>query len=386
MLEDSDEEIGNVGVREIYISPPEVTELTDEDSGEEDEGGFVDNLNRKQLLAPAEVVFENNYRISEAPVHPIENDKQPTLSIKANLKFDWMDGDIIDNKPEPAAPNYTQFCNKSVVDIFEMFLDDDIINFLAEESNKYAGFINCPSPNITEDEIRCFVAILYLTGYVVLPGKRFYWDTGADMHNKLVSDTMRRDRFIQIMRFIHCADNTQLDKKDKMAKLRPFIQKLKKNFLNYFVPTQNLDYDEAMVKYYGRHPCKQYIKGKPIRFGYKVWSLNTDFGYLVNFDIYQGSNPNKNDSYNFEFGACAAPLVKMIDELPNQTFRHNIYFDNLFTGLPLLYHLKERGYGATGTIRENRLPKTCPIIDKKSAKKWKEEHMFRKCVEKLAFQ
>ncbi|KAJ8946655.1 hypothetical protein NQ314_008827 [Rhamnusium bicolor] len=78
-----------------------------------------------------------------------------------------------------------------------MFLDDGIINLLAEESNKYAGFINCPPPNITKEEIRCFVAILYLTEYVVLPGKIFYWDSGADIHNKLVSDAMRRDRFIQ---------------------------------------------------------------------------------------------------------------------------------------------------------------------------------------------
>ena len=28
--------------------------------------------------------------------------------------------------------------------------------------------------------------------------------------------------------------------------------------------------DEIMVPYYGRHSSKQYIRGKPIRFGYKV--------------------------------------------------------------------------------------------------------------------
>lgn len=28
--------------------------------------------------------------------------------------------------------------------------------------------------------------------------------------------------------------------------------------------------DEIMVPYYGRHSTKQYIRGKPIRYGYKV--------------------------------------------------------------------------------------------------------------------
>ncbi|XP_068232196.1 piggyBac transposable element-derived protein 2-like [Palaemon carinicauda] len=37
------------------------------------------------------------------------------------------------------------------------------------------------------------------------------------------------------------------------------------------------------------------------------------------------------------------------------------YFDNYFTSLPLVNHLQEINYGATGTIRDNRIPETCPI-------------------------
>ena len=28
--------------------------------------------------------------------------------------------------------------------------------------------------------------------------------------------------------------------------------------------------DEVMIPYYGRHSAKQYIRGKPIRYGFKV--------------------------------------------------------------------------------------------------------------------
>ncbi len=39
--------------------------------------------------------------------------------------------------------------------------------------------------------------------------------------------------------------------------------------------------DEVMVPYYGRHSTKQYIHGKPVRYGYKVWALCTSGGSYV---------------------------------------------------------------------------------------------------------
>lgn len=65
----------------------------------------------------------------------------------------------------------------------------------------------------TADEIRCFIAILYVCGYNNLPFKRNYWDFNEDMRNDAISKSMRRDRFLQISRF--CADNTQIDPNDK---------------------------------------------------------------------------------------------------------------------------------------------------------------------------
>lgn len=71
--------------------------------------------------------------------------------------------------------------------------------------------------------------------------------------------------------------------------------------LKHFHPEQHLSYDESMIAYFGRHGCKQFIKGKPMRFGYKVWSLCTPAGYLINFEIYQGQNPRSNPKYEERF-------------------------------------------------------------------------------------
>ena len=180
---------------------------------------------------------------------------------------------------------------------------------------------------------------------------------------------MRRDRFQQIMRFVHCSDNNNIDKEDKMFKLRPLMNVLKDKYLKHFVPEQELDYDESMIEYYGRHSCKQFIRGKPIRFGYKVWCLNTTKGYLVNFEVYQGKLPNANPEYETSFGKAAAPMVQMITELPQPDLAYRLYFDNLFTGMNLLKYLKDNGYGGTGTFRENRIPKDCPLTSSAKMKK-----------------
>ncbi|KAK8788203.1 hypothetical protein V5799_022020 [Amblyomma americanum] len=253
----------------------------------------------------------------------------------------------------------------SAVELFELFFDEAVVELLVEQTRKYALFLNMPDPEVTTEEMRCFIGVLVLSGYTRLPGKKCYWDSGTDMRNTMVYNAMRRNRFIQIMRFLHCADNASLTLSDKLTKLRPLMTLLKARFLKHFQPVRHLSYDESMIEYYGRHGCKQFIRGKPIRFGYKVWCLNAKNGYLVNFEVYQGKqgNPGRSAKYEKDFGKAAAPLLQMVDELPAEA--HHLpfffYFDNLFTSIPLLRHLKGQGYEGTGTVRQNRVPKECPI-------------------------
>lgn len=378
---DSDDE--NI-VSDIYIEPPDSHVLTDEDSGDEDEGGMVDNLSSRQLNAAAEIVFTSNNRLGTADeegetlvkeptrhdVHPIASSLN--IATKPNGSRFCLDGDILPSNYSFPESDYSAYINLSFVEIFELFFTDELLELILKETRNYALFRNAPDPNITIEELRVFFGILALSGYNQLPSKRSYWETSPDMRNELVVNAMRRDRFLLICRYIHFADNNNIDPTDKMYKMRPVSDYLKEKFMHHFVPEQNLSYDESMIRYFGRHGCKQFIRGKPIRFGYKVWSLNAPSGYLINFEIYQGRNPRANPGYEALFGKCAAPLVQMIDELRSKSMlRYNFFFDNLFTGNNLLCTLKANGYGATGTIRDNRLPRECPLQNKKILEKQK---------------
>ncbi|KAJ8934050.1 hypothetical protein NQ314_013611 [Rhamnusium bicolor] len=152
--------------------------------------------------------------------------------------------------------------------------------------------------------------------------------------------------------------------KIKHGKSVPLMNRIKEKCLGHFVPLENLSYDESMIRYYGLHNCKQFIHVKPIRFGYKMWYLNTSDGYLVNFDLYQGKHPHGNESYGALFGKSSSPLVLMLEELPEKNLSYSIHIDNLFTGLDLLSYLKHLGYNGIGTIRDNRISKSCPLVNK----------------------
>ncbi|KAH9378757.1 hypothetical protein HPB48_017569 [Haemaphysalis longicornis] len=101
-----------------------------------------------------------------------------------------------------------------------------------------------------------------------------------------------------------------------------------------------------MIEYYGHHGCKQFIRGNPIRFVYKVWCLNSKNGYLANFEVYQGKQKDRGTSpqYKKEFGKASAPLLEMVYELPVDVrdLPYHFYFDNLFTSLQLVRHLKDK--------------------------------------------
>ena len=104
---------------------------------------------------------------------------------------------------------------------------------------------------------------------------------------------MTRDRFDEMMRYLHISDNTHLNTEDRMAKVRPLLVMLNDRFLTYFIKTQDLNIDESMILYYSRHRAKQFIRGKLIRFGFKMWVLTTQIGYVMQFEPYQGAKGRK---------------------------------------------------------------------------------------------
>lgn len=90
--------------------------------------------------------------------------------------------------------NY-QDCAMAAHELFERFFDDELCQMIVDSTNEYSVLQNAQNPNITVDEFRVFMGILIISGYNVISDREDYWSQGTDMHNKMISTAMSRQRF-----------------------------------------------------------------------------------------------------------------------------------------------------------------------------------------------
>ena len=258
---------------------------------------------------------------------------------------------------------------KSPLEYFYSFFDSYLIDLITSETNRYAMQKN-ETQMVSETDLRALIGVLFLSGYVPLPRRKIYWERERDAHNEqLVTKAISRDKFDFVMKNIHFQDNNHLDTSDKFAKIRPLFQHLNKTFLEHGKLELSHSVDEAMFPYYGRHGAKQFMKGKPIRDGYKLWMGTSRLGYVYWFEPYQGISTNISVSYA-EYGVGAGVVLEYADAIRKKWPVESIhlFFDNIFTSIPLIELLTQKKFYATGTVRENRLPDN-PLVNSKSFKK-----------------
>ena len=347
---------------EVFISPPDDGAVTDEDSGDE---GDVEmrNLPGNQLLSEA----------SRSNGQKIVPEKNAHIRSKKRKTYHWNKSDLQDINYVPSYPYKPSSSNlpRSPLEVFYLFFDDDVLQFLIEKTNGYAKFRGNHSFNVTNEEMKVFIGILLISGYVTVPRRRMFWQVDSAARNEMIANAMRRNRFEEIFRFIHGADNSNLIPNDKFSKVKPFVNMLNDRFLRYgtVFGANNVSIDESMIPYYGRHPTKQFIRSKPIRWGYKAWVAADPRGYAYHVDLYQGKSESTN-KHKEDFGLGGAVILSMIDRLEEEfpETKFSLYFDNYFTSVRLIEEITRRGHFATGTLRSNRVEK-CPFMSTKQFEK-----------------
>ena len=82
---------------------------------------------------------------------------------------------------------------------------------------------------------------------------------------------MTRTGFQSILQNLHFSHNGNEDKTDKSYKIRPVVEHLNKVFAESLSNSPFQNADEHKCKFKGRSSMKQYIKNKPIKWGFKYW-------------------------------------------------------------------------------------------------------------------
>ncbi|CAM4659016.1 unnamed protein product [Leuciscus chuanchicus] len=257
----------------------------------------------------------------------------------------------------------------SEVNCFKMFLTEDVMGEIVEETNRYASdlqereikgkLVKWVPTNIPE--MYTFLVSVLLMGVIKKPSLRDYWSTDPMLLTPFFRSLFSQDRFLLLLRCLHFANNATAVSNDPLKKIRNIFTALTSSFRRIFVPYRDLCVDESLMKWKGRLAFRQFIPSKRHRFGVKFFVLcDVLTGYVEDMIIYTG--PTTDIQHYPGLGISGSVVMTLL--APYLRKCHVLYVDNWYSSPTLFQHLLSLGTGACGTVRANRkgMPKfTCKM-------------------------
>ena len=264
---------------------------------------------------------------------------------------------------------------------FELLLTEQFIQDLVTKTNEYAEKkINASRPlrrksnladwkDVTVDEMRKFIGIVFAMGLVSLRSYKKYWSRDPIYKNHLFRNVMSRERFERIMRFLHFGDQPKFED-DRLAKIRMILDHFNKVMSEIITPDKKLSLDESMMLWPAQLMFRQYIKIKHHKYCIKFYELCTYDGLVLNVEIYgdQGFNDEQN------LGQTGATMLKLMKPLLSKGY--HVFTDNFYNSVALTEYLSKQKTYITGTLRRDRKRNPESVI----SKKLKEGEMIWRCL------
>ena len=163
------------------------------------------------------------------------------------------------------------------------------------------------------------------------------------MDTPFVHKSISKNRFSEIKKYIHFADNSNIDIKDKFAKVRPLYDITNANLKKFGFWHSDYSIDEQMIPYFGLHSAKQTMRNKSVRFGYKNFVIALSDGYPYHLII--GGTPGKDLTLR-----VVLDLVLKCDNGIG-----NLAFDNWYSSTRLLSILTAMEVPTVCTARADRV-------------------------------
>ncbi len=382
----SDDELDDVAQIDIVELPPENVDIVS-DQEEFDEEDLGPQAIVADTTGQLEVHLHGGHDNSEKDEEAGPEEPKPKKTKKEKKSVNWKKN-MKDATCNLQGTNYNHndciqhlhnlLGDKNPYEIFNV-VTEGLFEKCSEETMRYAEQMNNDKFVCTPNDIKVFVGILILSGHHCYPRQECYWSTDQNFDCPLVRNAMTKNRYKEIKKCLHFNDNSKIPDKceDKCYKIRPILDICNHNFnmFGYFV--NKFSIDEKIVEYFGRHPIKQYIRGKPIRFGLKEWALCGTNGYTFQFSVYQGKHETTIEEKYTDWNLGAKVVLSLADKLP---LGGQLFFDNFFTDIQLIDALSQKEICATGTVRFNRLA-NCPFTPKAQWSK-KERGSMEFAVEK----
>jgi hypothetical protein len=160
---------------------------------------------------------------------------------------------------------------------------------------------------------------------MVLVNKRHFTNT------HFLSQTMSRNRFQIIHRYLHFNDSTAIGtSEDRLYKIQPILDIVVNNFKSNYIFKREISLDEGMLGWRGRVRFCVYNPGKITKYGILVWIVcESTSGYICNIQIYDGK---------------CGPLTETVSLLlePYEGKGYHLYQDNYYKSVRLAEELLQK--------------------------------------------
>ena len=268
----------------VVVLSPEAGDSDSQESNVEDVADSLEEIFKSAGELKVEEDFESNEE-SETALTSTRMKRFPKW--KKSYNFDKTI--LIDDDFNILKDRILNLDGSSLFEIWRILFTEEMIEQIVCQTNLYGNRDkNNPNFFVTGEEIRKILGNLLISGYHSLPEENHYWSRQHDLGIAIVSNTMSRNRYYEIKKYLHFADHQNLTEGDKMSEIAPLYEMLNQNLIQFGIFNKLLSVDDFMVPYFGWHSAKIFIRGKPICFGFKIWCLCGSNVYPYNIKIYQG--------------------------------------------------------------------------------------------------
>ncbi|KAL5509675.1 hypothetical protein EMCRGX_G005078 [Ephydatia muelleri] len=360
-----DELLDDMGEEDVHTTSEVCAGEEGEQNGSEDEfhhQNYFDDMGEENVQTTSEA--SAGLREQSNSVH-LEN----TLPQSTNVTHDGAQASNVPQRwsssftpiavtpfSNPVGPTFT--VGEDAGEIFNHFFTDSLIDHIVIQTNKYAQETMEPTKflkwkSVTTEELRAYFGFMILMGLVRMPELEDYWKLDPVFNYPPIASRISRNRFKEISRFLHFADNQSLVNRgepgfDRLGKVRPVIEEISKSLLHNYDVSRDVVVDEAMIPFKGRSYLKQYLPKKPVKWGIKAWCLaDSHNGYVQKVDVYAGKTMGERKDWNMG----EQVVLDLTYHLRGKY--HHVYCDNFFTSSRLLEELLANGIYGCGTVRQN---------------------------------
>ena len=176
------------------------------------------------------------------------------------------------NDRQPRIPPFignpgVQFAVKNEADVmsyFDHYIPPELTEIVVDHTNLYAQqqIVKMPCPvtkharseewkPATVIEMKKFLGSIFVAGIVQKPKSELYWSMTGIFKTPIFPQTLSRNRFQLIQRYLHFSDNNAAGtNEDHLYKIRTILDTVN-NFRTNYIPDREISLDECMLGWWG---------------------------------------------------------------------------------------------------------------------------------------